>query len=432
MWSFVPFKERYNWSKSLSSLLNPFFVFSAVQCVPLLLWLFLPPSEIQLIIRGAEVPDLRVASLMMFILMLLSFGLGSFLGQYVSISKRDGSKGFRNSILTHEVDFSRYYNLKYLMYCSLFFSLISVLYIFIILGFGFQDIIKVWANSQGNTIKELVYGKGGLTSLIIMPRHLIIIAFISLCVLHRAGYKNKIVAFLVIFLGLSIFIFTSSRLTAISIVVAYFLISIDREKLDSLFFLNGLVFIICLIGLFILWVIYRSAGTWEAVSGSDNLVVAGFYELAAYLISPINYSIAIIEKGLTFDYGNILAFSFPVAFTLFDINVGFQPDDYIGVFYSPSLTQIGILGQWYSGYGPILIIPFAIYGWLCGAVYKSFMRAKVLGLLFYPLVVVSLLDSFRGFLLFQNIIFANIIFFLGFLAINKFFHALCERVNSKN
>src|SRR5690606_34501042 len=103
-------------------------------------------------------------------------------------------------------------------------------------------------------------------------------------------------------------------------------------------------------------------------------------------------------------------------FSLFNIEtVGFDPNYYIPTYYDASLNQIGLMGQWFSGYGYLFFFPVFVYGFISGYIFKLYRNGSLVGLMLYPIVVVSLLDSFRGFLLFQNISVANIMFCLTFI-----------------
>jgi len=350
-----------------------------------------------------------VTSLVIYALLLMWFYFGYKVSSKVkSKNPRPVKEEINLVVLLHKV--------------TLVLSLISVIFVLIHCleaGISIKDNLL---SGQGNVFKDVVYSKAPIAQVMIMARHLILTSFITWFILYKNEIHIKTLP-LIIFSSAVLFLFTSSRLTIMAILLICFLYYfVGRNRIKIKLY----VFVLAVIGLFVVFglgVIYRSIETWQIFTGEDNIFIIVATEFIGYFISPVNYSIALVEgMNCCYLYSVVKTF-FCFILTVFNIEDVFSITylDNIKNFYNPSLNQIGLVGLWFTGFGPFLFIPSFLFGFISGIAYRSYNSGSLNGLLFYPLIYFTIFDSFRGFLMTQNVIISNILFISIFLLLYRIY-----------
>lgn len=389
----------------MNIIFNPLLFFMSIQIISFLVWLVLPSDWFYIIMPGAIKAEITLKSAVIFVIMLVSF----FYGTKFIFSKKNIQK---NTIFIKENDLSF---LLFIHKTSLIITLISTLAIvlFMLSSMGITFIFDLIENANANLIKNQIYSAPLSVQILMMGRHLILISMVSWILLlkyKKAHFTNFTI---ILFCSIVLFFFTSSRLTLMSIILIYFISKFKNERS----FFKGLILFLIIVSIFGLGVLTRSSGTWEGLTGSSNIFVIIGAEFLAYFVSPVNYSVAVINENIAFNISSITTF-FTFIYSILNIEIPSFTSQ-ISEFYVSSLTQMGILGQIYPGYGPLIIIPLFFYGYISSRLYYLFKENNVMGQLLYPLIFITLFDSFRGFLLFQSIIFSNFIFFLFITSIYR-------------
>lgn len=387
--------------KNLSVIFHPALFFAVIQTVPLVCWLFISDGYFKIFLQGYEKAEFGVISGALYFILILSFIFGARLASAYSNS----SDGDVHSVSKH-IGF-----IRWLHYCSLYLMIFSTVFVVIAILRGNIDLYNTLLTGNANTFKAILYSTPSNFQALIMGRHLILAAFSSWLILYYYDKPPKTLP-LILLVAIVLFLFSSSRLVVIGMLLIFFLFYLSRIKLrlSSIVILFGMI---CgLVVVFGIGVWFRSTGTWFRVTGSENILVAIGAEFFGYFVSPVNYSVALIQEGAFFYIDNILQFTFSAVYSVLNLPVNSEYLLQIQRYYNPGLNQIGLLGQWYTGYGPFLFIPSFLFGFAAGLAYSQFLKRNLSGFLFYPIVLIALFDSFRGFLLFQNILAANL-FFIG-------------------
>lgn len=377
---------------------GPFFV--CVNLLPLVLWAALDDQWFLIALQGYARAPLTGSSALFWTIYFVSFWIGSRLtGRRIRVDHP----------LPHPMLMVRLHVL------ALVLTVASALVIADFFANGGLDALALVTESNANELKIALYSSDPSMQVAIMARHLVLTALITLPFLkHSFGRKVSLILLLVTVIFLAIF--TSSRLTAISAVIIWLLSRGLADGGDSLkrALARRVAWALLLVMLlFGAGVASRSAGTWAGLTGSDNMVLNAWAEFLAYYVSPVNYSTAIVNDFDPGSFGLAAVYSIGVVFTVFNLD---DPSALAALFhsiapyYNSSLNQIGLLGQFYSGWGPLFVIPMMAYGYMCQRAYNAYRRGTAVGLLLYPLMFISIFDSFRGFLLCQNILAANWLF----------------------
>ena len=385
--------------KNLSIVFHPALFFAMIQTIPLVCWLFISDGYFNIFLQGYEKSEFGVISGALYFILILSFVFGSRLASAYS----NYSNGDVHSISRH-IGF-----IRWLHYCSLCLMTFSAVFVVIAILKKDVDLFDTLAMGNANTFKAILYSTSSTFQALLMGRHLVLTAFSSWLILYYYDKRPKTLP-LIIIVAVILFLFSSSRLVVIGMLLIFFLFYLSgiRLRLSSMVMLLAMA---CgLVIVFGIGVWFRSAGTWFRVTGSENILVAIGAEFFGYFISPVNYSIALIQEGVSFYIDNMLQFTFSVVYSVLNLPVNSEHLLKIQRYYNPGLNQIGLLGQWYTGYGPFLFIPSFLFGFIAGLSYSQFLKRNLNGFLLYPIVLIALFDSFRGFLLFQNILAANLFF----------------------
>jgi hypothetical protein len=393
--------RRPSLSGVLYHLAAPAPFFFVANAFPLILWLCIDSRWFGIALQGFSKAPFTPAAALFWSLLFISFWAGT----------RLASIGKRLLVLAQP----RLQLMRRIHAVSLAFAIASAIAIAHFFIKGGPDALFLLSESNANELKIALYSADTTYQLAIMARHLVLTALITWPFVTQPLSRRVslgVLSVTVVFLTL----FTSSRLTAISAVLIWLLaLRVDsiEEKASSIYVRRLLLGVLFILTLFGIGVFTRSVGTWAGLTGSDNILLNASAEFLAYYISPVNYSTAIVND---FDAGGVgLAAVYVFGFIFSVLNVD-DPTavaavfDSIAPYYNSSLNQIGLLGQFFTGFGPLFVVPVGIYGYVAQRAYLSYRRRSPWGVLFYPLVYISLFDSFRGFLLTQNILAANWIF----------------------
>jgi hypothetical protein len=388
--------------------LRPLPVFALAQLGPLALWLVAPADLFRTALQGAERAPLTLSGLMGYGLLTASFAMGTWLA-----SRSRVGRVMTSPELTRQCVLAAHY-------VALAIALFSTgIVLHIVFSSGLSVISLVLA-SQANTIKHEVYDTGASTQVLMMGRHLVLAAMITWFVLGRYQLRRPRTIPWIVAAAAVLTLFTSSRLTgeSISLIATLFWFSQDVGNLRAVSHLRRVAIVVVLLLIFAGGVWARSLHTWTgSSSGALGIVLGPIYEAMAYIVSPVNYGMAFIANGVAFVRGFGLDNIFGVVYTVLNVPVDDSYRQLISWNYSPALNQIGLLGEWFTIAGPLLWLPGMAYGFLSGALYERFRRGSIVGLLLYPVVLITLADTMRGFLLSQNIAAANLLYLLALLAV---------------
>jgi len=383
----------------MSKIINPFYLFCSIQLTPFILWYLLPDDIFIIALQGYKKAPMGFMSIAIYFILLCSF----YFGYKVSFAHAN-----KNALISS----GQIKYIKFLHNCTLVLSLLSVFFVIkYVLSGGLDFIYEALINNQANEFKKKVYTANVVTQASIIFRHMILTSFVTWFILKHYDKKPKTLPIIIILCSI-LFLFTSSRLTLISIVVISILFHFNRLEIYKYNNFKILLLIVMLILIFGLGVITRSLLTWQSLSHSDNPIVNISYEFFGYLVSPVNYSVIIVEESIYPYLSTAIPTFFSFFISIFNFDEYFKPVflKNISYYYNPSLNQIGLVGQLFSGFGYCLFIPAFLYGYLSGIAYRSFMKQHLLGMLLYPFFCISIFDSFRGLLLTQNIMAANWLF----------------------
>jgi oligosaccharide repeat unit polymerase len=124
-------------------------------------------------------------------------------------------------------------------------------------------------------------------------------------------------------------------------------------------------------------------------------------EFLKYAMSPFSYTSAIIDNNIYDFYsgfyrlGGFLFLSIGKFFG-FSYELSHSYIDYIGVYYSESLNQPGLIGELYFGFGPIFLFPVVfILGLVFGRLYQGFVGGGASYTILYPIYFVLSVDFIR-------------------------------------
>lgn len=389
--------------------LKPVPAFVLVQTVPLSLWLLVSDRTFGVALHGHERAQFGIASTFAYGVLILAFTLGARLGARAGASLSRTEKASFQPILKAG---------HYVAAALAAFSCAYVLFLAMRTGISVFTVILA---AQANLFRQTVYSSSAMSQILIMGRHLVLVALITWFGLGLQDLRRPRTLPVIVISSVVLFVFTSSRLTVESLFLtaALFWLSTRARKGGGV----GARYIypvLVLAGLLLVFgagVWIRSLGTWQPAAGSALGGVG--YEAVAYLISPVNYSVAFVEEGVALVRGLGLNSFFSVVYTIFNLPVNDSFREGIRWYYYPSLNQLGLLGEWFTIMGPLLWIPALFYGIVAEAAHTLFQRNTPEGVLLYPIVLISVLDSVRGFLLPQNILAANIVFAVGLLVIGR-------------
>jgi hypothetical protein len=368
--------------------------------MPLALWLLVPGDVFDMALQDYGRPEFGWKSLVSFLVLVLAF----YIGYRASIFRQ--VNGAPRGLDADEIRFVRVLHILCLVL-----SAISVL---VVIRYCLVSGVSIWETilaAQANEFREIVYSTGVVPQAFMMARHLVITSLATWFILYHYKVAPRTLL-LILAMGGVLFLLTSSRLTVMAMVLLAMLAYTQRPERTKRSMVKLIIFAGALVVVFGVGVFARSVETWAAVTGSTNPLVIVSMELLAYVISPVNYSVALIEYAQYYYPSNALASVFSFVYSVFNLEGGIDTSylENISYFYNPSLNQIGLVGKLFTGYGPFLFIPVVVFGFVSGRAYRSFSRGRLLGVLLYPLVYISIFDSFRGFLLTQNVIISNILF----------------------
>src|SRR5690606_34030776 len=117
---------------------------------------------IELALRGAKAADLGAGFLLSLVVLCMAFGMGVWIGIHLTFkrAKQRKNPGAGRSLKPHQkkTDFK---TLRFVLYSSILLSSASVAYILFSVGMDAASIVKLALSSQGNELKDEVYGNGG-------------------------------------------------------------------------------------------------------------------------------------------------------------------------------------------------------------------------------------------------------------------------------
>ena len=380
--------------------LQPVPAFVGVQLLALGAWFLISDEALSIALSGASRAPFEMGSVLAYGVLLLAFAAGAWLGERSPVSSvsRDQAGPF-------------IWRLAHLS--AIVLAAFSACYIAGMVLRSDLNVLAVIFAAQANIFKKVVYSSDSLSQLLIMGRHLVLAALITWCAAPHLGIRRYPTVPVIVLAAMVMFLFTSSRLTVMSLMIIgmlfWFVRRSDRERT----WLRRAMPIIGLVALgliFALGVWTRSLGTWATAGGGRGPIAAAIYELGAYLASPVNYSLAFVEDGGAFINGLGLDNFFNVVFTALNLPVDYSYRDAIYWYYDSRLDRIGLLGEWYAIAGPLFWIPTLGFGYLAGLMHVRFRARTLSGLLLYPVVLIAVIDSTRGFLLTENIVAANLLF----------------------
>jgi hypothetical protein len=386
--------------------IHPASLFVVAQLAPFLLWAFVPERTFSAAVYGAVRAPLGAAAVAAYALLLVSFCVGTRLGE------RAFSYTAPELPPAWIIGFAHYF--------AVALSVVSAGYILVTILRSPVNPFAVVIAAQANVLKDVVYTDSVVSQVSIMGRHLVLAALVTWFV--RKGHENRAPATLlpILLVASVLFVFTSSRLTSLALVLicVVFLFGYQWPHLpvSKRWRLTAAVIVVAvtaLTGLFALGVLTRSLGTWTDTAGAEGVMAAAGYEAVAYFASPVNYSVAFVEEGIAFVNGLGLANFFHVVFTVFNLPVDYSYREPIAWYYESSLDRVGLLGEWFAIAGPFFWLPTLAYGFLAGVFFRAFRLKTLAGQLVYPIMVVAIVDSMRGFLLAENIIVANVLYGLA-------------------
>jgi len=385
-------------------LLNPVFIFIFFQTLPLVIFIMLDNVTIKKLLQGYEVANFGVLSILIYLFSIFSFILGYIISKHVKLNFK--------KIKQSELEF-----IKRPAIIMTAISISFLLYI-IINNYSFLDLIQIIVASTANQFKSVVY-TSGLVGLLIFRHLVILLTTIYFIKLYNLNINDKKLLIFIMISIIPLFLFTSSRLTVISFFIIFLVFFLNTKKITTSSVVKIFLILLLIIFIFALGIYFRSITTWQNVSGNTGILTPILYEIGAYFISPVNYTVAFIEESLPF-IQNGYTFLLPFVFSVLNIHIDSNYLNTISSFYNPSLNQIGIISQAYINHGYFLLVFFILYGYISGIFYRYFINKDLIGLLLYPIIYISLFDSVRGFLLMQNILAANILFIIFFHFVYKY------------
>ena len=384
----------------MNRLINPLMCFMSIQIIPLLAWLIVPSQLFDISLQYYDKSHLGFTSLFVYATLLLSFYCGYKVSYVISLNAVHQQKQKVNLtpiILLHNTS---------LLLCS-----ISVMFV---IKFCFDadiNVLDTVMSGTSNSFKYIVYSTSPFEQVLIMGRHLLATSAITWFMLRLFSIRKNTFP-IILLLAIVLFVFTSSRRSLMIIIIIGALFHVHKPYISKVGLFKIMMAVPVLLVIFAIGVLIRSKGTWALYAGSSNVVIMVVSEFIGYIISPVNYSVALVEEGRFFYSSSVLSTFFSFILSVFNL-AGEADKVYLASidnFYNPSLNQIGLVGQWYTGFGPLLFIPSFVFGFISRKSYDLFIHRNITGMLFYPLVYFSLFDSFRGFLLTQNVIMSNILF----------------------
>ena len=135
------------------------------------------------------------------------------------------------------------------------------------------------------------------------------------------------------------------------------------------------------------------------VSGDSSVIATITDEILKYFITPYSYASSIIFEDLVDP-----EFGFHVIFSFFTVSIGKffgysfggEPNFFMSsVFYNPSHTHWGLLGQLYAGFGSFSFVLSMILGFVIGSSYSGYKMGSYVQSLMYPIIFVFSLDFVR-------------------------------------
>lgn len=397
-------------SSRLPWFLRPTPVFCVVQVVPLALWLATADTTFSIALQGAQRAPLGVSAALAYGLLLLAFASGSSLGGRARpLGMRADARSFQPAV-------------RVAHYAALAFAVFSASYVVILVVRSDIDILAVILAAQANLFQQLViYSSDPVSQVLIMGRHLVLAALITWFAIGSAQVPRPPSLPVIGIAAAAMFVFTSSRLTVLGLmlITALFLFGTGKGTPSLRAAVGPVLAFAAMALIFAAGVWIRSLATWVTAAGGGGLGAAG-YEGLAYAISPVNYTIAFVEGAVGFVRGLGLENFFNVVYTVFNLDVDYSYRAGISWYYAPDLDRVGLLGEWYAVAGPLFWLPTLCFGVLAGFAYSQFRQQTLSGLLLYPVVLLTVFDSNRGFLLAENIAAANFLYMLAIVTLAHF------------
>jgi hypothetical protein len=263
-------------------------------------------------------------------------------------------------------------------------------------------------------------------------------AFGTWCLLRISGVRPRTLPLLLL-CGLVGYVFNASRVVLMGFAVIYAVTYAmgQRRPARAVGVLTSMAIILAV--LFVVGTLMRNVNTWMRLSGQYDRLLGSLYEIMSYLISPVNYWSALVEHD-RWGSPNDVFFSTQTWFNFFLSVPGIKiPVDFrenIGIYYVPYLNQVGLIGDWFAGFGPFFWVCAVLYGWLFARVLAYARAGDFYARLTLCFFVMSLCDSMRAFSLGANPDIGNILYLYAMRGVlflwdrAKFIHVEGHRVRA--
>jgi hypothetical protein len=217
---------------------------------------------------------------------------------------------------------------------------------------------------------------------------------------------------------------TSARLTFLILALSFVALMYRKARPLSRVFLILALSAPLLLGTFALGTYLRDP---KVASGDFSALTRVF---VGYFGTPYNYLPGILEHCSPVFAPQQLLLAPVLALLPAELSKPLSPNSFGEVcnapaFFNPYFTPLSLPGHLYVFTGSVVLVAMFVfsYGFVANAVYRLYMANNDYGLLLYPLIAATLLDSYRLPLIIQNLIFGNILALLIIRFLSKRFEA---------
>jgi oligosaccharide repeat unit polymerase len=205
------------------------------------------------------------------------------------------------------------------------------------------------------------------------------------------------------------FVFNSSRLSILLLTGGFIVLILGRSKLNLLLISRVFVTVIALVFVFAFGAFLRDAGT---AAGQTSSLLRNY---VGYFATPYSY-LAFVPNACHPQFAPQQLFFYPILqflpekianqWNINDISVCRTEN-----FYAPEFNVLSLPAELFVGSGSWVLVGiyFVFYGFITNVFYRLFRTGNRFGLMVYPLLSATLLDSYRLPLMMTNVVFGNLV-----------------------